>query len=106
MSVHAGTLATCHFPTVGGGLRGVRREEAGRGGKRATQYGGRGNSQKRRKERRRQNMTKKVWKEDRKECVAPQSADITVNHGDEHMNENFSKRTETKINKKGKKIVK
>lgn len=44
-----------------------------------------------------------MWKEDRTECVAPESADITVNHGDEHMNENFSKRTETKINKKGKK---
>lgn len=48
-------------------------------------------------------MTRKVWKEDRRERLAPESADITVNHGDEHRNENFSKRTETKINKKGKK---
>lgn len=51
------------------------------------------------KEEEEKNMTRKVWNGDRRECMAPESADITVNHGDENKNENFSKRTSTKINK-------
>lgn len=40
------------------------------------------------------NRTRKVWKGDRRERMAPESAHyITVNHGDEHQNENFLKKT-------------
>lgn len=53
----------------------------------------------RRKERRKT----KMWKKDKTECVAPESADITVNHQDEHKNENLLQRTAPKVSEMGEK---